>query len=146
MELFGFGPHLMIDGYHASSEKLDDLDLIERVLEELPTQLGMTKLMAPHVRRYAGTTAQDGGVTGVVVIAESHIAIHTFPQRGFLSVDVFSCKDFDVQKALNSLIEHFEVGRYDTHFINRGKEFPKDLHAVERIVRGEREYLEARIA
>ncbi|PYE52841.1 S-adenosylmethionine decarboxylase [Deinococcus yavapaiensis KR-236] len=146
MELFGFGPHLMIDGYHASSEKLDDVELIRKVLDELPVEMEMTKILPPHVQRYNGTTPEDSGVTGVVIIAESHIAIHTFPQRGFLSVDVFSCKEFDVQKALNYLIEHFEMGRYDTHFINRGKEFPKDLTEAERIVSGEREYLEARIA
>lgn len=146
MELFGFGPHLMIDGHHASPERLEDLELLRDVLSELPARLGMSTILPPHVERYQGTGDQDGGLTGVVLIAESHIAIHTFPQRGFLGVDVFSCKEFDVQAALNYLIEHFEVGRYDTHLINRGKEFPKDLQAATRIVSGEREYLEARIA
>jgi S-adenosylmethionine decarboxylase len=146
MELFGFGPHLMIDGYHANPERLGNAELIRQVLEELPTEMDMTKVMTPHVQAYEGSTSEDAGFTGVVIIAESHIAIHTFPKRGFLSVDVFSCKEFDVQKALNYLIESFEMGRYDTHFINRGKEFPKDLAEVERIMSGEREYLEARIA
>ena len=146
MELFGFGPHLMVDGYHANPEKLDDMTLIQRVLEELPGEMDMTKVLPPHVQRYQGITDEDHGITGVVIIAESHIAIHTFPKRGFLSVDIFSCKEFDVQKTLNYLIDHFELGRYDTHLINRGKEFPKDMQEVQRIVSGEREYLEARIA
>lgn len=145
MELFGFGPHLMIDGYHANTDRLGDVEHIRHVLTELPREMEMTRVLEPHVQRYEGTTAQDAGVTGVVIIAESHIAIHTFPARGFLSVDVFSCKEFDVQKTLNYLIDQFEMGRYDTHFNNRGKEFPKDLREVERIIRGEREYVEARI-
>jgi len=39
----------------------------------------------------------------------------------------------------------FQVGRFETHFINRGREFPKDPLEIDRIVRGEREYLEARL-
>ena len=146
MELFGFGPHLMIDGYHADPAKLDDVDLIRHILDSLPVEMEMTKIMPPHVFRYEGLRPEDAGVTGVVIIAESHIAIHTFPHKGFLSVDVFSCKDFDVQRALSSLIGTFEIGRYDTYFINRGKEFPRDIAQVEKIVAGERDYLEARIA
>lgn len=146
MELFGFGPHLMIDGYHANAQKLDDLDLIRGVLDDLPAHMDMTKVMAPHVQRYGGLIPADSGVTGVVIVAESHIAIHTFPQRGFLSVDVFSCKEFDVQRALTYLVDSFEMGRFETHFINRGKEFPKDLAEVQRILSGEREYVEARLA
>ena len=146
MELFGFGPHLMIDGYHADSAKLGDVDMIRGVLDTLPLEMDMTKIMAPHVFRYQGSRPEDAGVTGVVIIAESHIAIHTFPHKGFISVDVFSCKDFDVQKAVSSLVAAFEIGRYDTYFINRGKEFPRDIGEVERIVQGDRDYLEARIA
>ncbi|HWG85105.1 MAG TPA: adenosylmethionine decarboxylase [Deinococcales bacterium] len=145
MELFGFGPHLMIDGYHASQEKLADVELIRSVLDRLPEEMEMTKIMPPQVFRY-GEGTDESGVTGVVIIAESHIAIHTFPDRGFLSVDVFSCKDFDVSRAVTNLVAAFDIGRYDTYFINRGKEYPRDEAAVERIVHGEREYLEARIA
>lgn len=136
----------MIDGYHANPAKLDDVELIRQVLDELPVAMEMTKIMPPHVARHTGLTPEDSGVTGVVIIAESHIAIHTFPHKGFLSVDVFSCKDFDTQKALDALVGRFEIGRFDTHFINRGKEWPKNLEEVEKILAGEREYVEARIA
>lgn len=146
MELFGFGPHLMIDGYHADADKLDSVDLITGVLGSLPDEMEMTKIMAPRVVRHEGLRPEDAGVSGVVIIAESHIVIHTFPKKRFLSVDVFSCKDFDVQKAVSSLVAAFDIGRYDTHFINRGKEFPRDLAAVEKIVAGDRDYVEARIA
>lgn len=136
----------MIDGYHADSAKLDDLELIRGILDRLPAEMEMTKILPPHVFRYDGLKLEDAGVTGVVIIAESHIAIHTFPHKRFLSVDVFSCKDFDAQRAVQSVVASFDIGRYDTYFINRGKEFPRDLAAVEKIVQGEREYLEARIA
>jgi S-adenosylmethionine decarboxylase len=135
----------MIDGFHADPIRLDDLELIHQVLDTLPTEMGMTKIMPPHATRYGGSQPGDAGVTGVVMIAESHIAIHTFPHKRFISVDVFSCKEFDTTKAVTHLVRAFDIRRYDTHFINRGKEFPRDLEAVTKILSGERDYLEARI-
>jgi S-adenosylmethionine decarboxylase len=146
LELFGFGPHLMIDGYHADPIKLNDETLVMEILNRLPAEMEMTAVMPPQLFRPHPTEASEAGISGVVVVAESHIAIHTFPAQGFISLDVFSGKDFDVQTALARLVGLFEVGRYDTHFINRGKEFPRDPAAVLRIIQGERDYLEARIA
>ncbi|MBF6594404.1 MAG: S-adenosylmethionine decarboxylase [Thermaceae bacterium] len=135
----------MMDGYQASAEKLADLELIRHALEELPKEMQMTKVLPPIVQRFPKQPGQSEGVTGVVLIAESHIAIHTFPSQRFISVDIFSCKEFDLGLALKSVVERFEVGRYETYLINRGKEYPKDVEAARQIVRGEREYLEARI-
>ncbi len=146
MEIFGFGPHLMIDGYQANPQKLADKELIHKILDELPEEMGMTKVLPPAVFDYRGSRPEDVGLTGVVIIAESHIAIHTFPERRFISVDIFSCKDFDIKKAVDRLAEAFEIGRYETYLINRGKEYPKDPEEARMIIEGEREYLEARIA
>ncbi len=145
LELFGFGPHLMIDGYHANAEKLADFELIRQVLDELPLEMEMTKVLPPIVQRFEARPGHGEGVTGVVLIAESHISIHTFPSKRFISVDIFSCKEFDLGKALKSVVERFEIGRYETYLINRGKEYPKDIELARQIVLGEREYLEARI-
>ena len=145
MELFAFGPHLMIDGFAASTAKLEDESHIRNLLDALPAEMGMHKVLEPHVFAHGGSQSDDAGVTGVVIVAESHIAIHTFPRKRFVSVDVFSCKEFDAQQAVARIVEAFDVGRFETTFINRGKEYPKDLEAVERILIGEREYIEARV-
>lgn len=144
VELFGFGPHLMVDGYDANPEKLRDAELVRRVLDELPEEMEMTKVLPPSST--ATALGGEDGVTGVVIIAESHIAIHTFPKKRFLSIDIFSCKAFDMAKALRRLKETFEIGRYETYMIHRGKEFPKDPELARKIVLGEREYLEARVS
>lgn len=146
MELFGFGSHLIIEGHHANSEILNNPQAVHQALERLTQELEMTIVLAPHISQLEGLTSQDRGISGVVMIAESHISIHTFPERGFVHLDIFSVQSFDVQRAVAVLVEHFEVGRYDTHFINRGKEFPKNIAQVERIILGEREYLEARLS
>ncbi len=145
MELFGFGPHLMIEGMQASESCLNDPEFIREVLTQMPLELDMNVVLEPHVSRIEGLTSQDSGITAVVIVKESHISIHTFPARGFLNVDIFSVREFDVQKAVDFIVERFEVGRFETHLINRGREFPKDLLEIDRIVRGEREYLEARL-
>jgi S-adenosylmethionine decarboxylase len=117
---------------------------VRRVLDELPEEMEMTKVLPPFVYSY-GPEGEDG-VTGVVIIAESHIAIHTFPKKRFLSIDIFSCKAFDMAQVLRKLTAVFEIGRYETYMINRGKEFPKDPELARKIVLGEREYLEARVS
>lgn len=137
---------MMIDGYEADPGLLDSVEVVTRVLNELPDQMEMTKITPPNVMRYSGLRPEDAGVTGVVIIAESHIAIHTFPHKRFLSIDMFSCKAFDAPRALRSLTDAFKIGHCDTHLITRGKEFPKDLTAAQRIVRGDREYASTRAA
>jgi len=136
----------MIDGYAANAHKLADFELVRKVLEELPEEMHMTKVLPPIVQRYDGQLGHAEGVTGVVLIAESHVAIHTFPGQRFISVDIFSCKEFDLGLALKSVVERFEIGRYETYLINRGKEYPKDISMARQIISGEREYLQARIA
>ena len=60
----------------------------------------MTKIIQPYVFRYHGVVPEDWGVTGMVIIAESHISIHTFPDHKRFHMDVFSCKPFDSDAAL----------------------------------------------
>jgi S-adenosylmethionine decarboxylase len=68
---------------------------------------------------------EDHGVTGVVVLAESHCSIHTFPEKGYCFVDIFSCKEFDTKTALNEIVEAFESNKFDVQVLKRGVGFPK---------------------
>ena len=76
-------------------DKLKDYNLVFDVLNELPEKIGMTKITQPYVFPYSGHVPEDKGITGTVIIAESHISIHTFQEKDYCFVDVFSCKDFD---------------------------------------------------
>jgi len=58
-----------------------------------------------------------------VLIAESHISIHTFPDRCYVNIDIFSCKDFDPEQAIRDLKDTFEFDKLDTHLLNRGLEY-----------------------
>jgi S-adenosylmethionine decarboxylase len=134
----GFGPHLMMDGYGCDKKKLQDLNLIYRLLDELPTRIGMTKIMPPYVFKYSGLRPEDWGLSGFVLIAESHISIHTFPEKKFVSVDIFSCKAFDADFATAYLKDAFAMSKVETHVLDRGTEFPKQLNGASRLVRADR--------
>lgn len=118
-----FGPHLMLDLSDCNQSKLSDYKLVFDVLDELPDKIGMTKITQPYVFPYSGLVPEDKGITGTVVIAESHISIHTFQEKNYCFVDVFSCKDFDVEYAAEYLINIFESKKYEKHVVDRGKDF-----------------------
>jgi S-adenosylmethionine decarboxylase len=122
-----FGPHLMLDGYGCDQSKLQDLDLVYGLLEELPARIGMTRLMPPYVFRYAGARPEDWGLSGFVLIAESHISIHTFPEKSFVSVDIFSCRAFDADLAARALRSALGMARVETRVLDRGTGFPRRL-------------------
>ena len=122
----GFGPHLMIDGYGCDPKKAGNEKFVHEVLEEFPQRIGMTKISGPHMIDYnGGDKPEDSGVSGFVIIAESHISIHTFPKKGFISIDIFSCKHFDIDKSVEFVKEKFGVQRVEMNLLTRGMEYPK---------------------
>ena len=91
--------HLVIDGYGGDVEKMWDQQLVRDFLDQFPSKLAMTPITEPQVLKYTGDNVEDAGVSGFVIIAESHISIHTFPYRQYVNIDIFSCKPFDDQRA-----------------------------------------------
>ncbi len=120
-----FGPHLTLDLGKCNPKKLSDLNFIFKFLNDLPTKIGMTKITQPYVFEYSGLVPEDKGITGFVVIAESHISIHTFQDKDYAFVDIFSCKYFDYEKVKKILIDAFESKNPQTNVIMRGKDFPR---------------------
>ena len=87
----------------------------------------MTKISVPHVQRYVGEKPDDWGVSGFVIIAESHIAVHTFPEHGYVWVDIFSCKEFEAPQALDIIIDEFGLTHVKTDIHERGLEYPHQI-------------------
>jgi len=122
-----FGEHVMIDGYGCAREKLDDRQLVLSCLTELPTKLLMRPLSTPEVYFAPGGAPKDpGGWTGLVVVQESHISIHTFPASGFISIDVYTCKNgLDVARIENYFEAAFGIQVLETNFVERGTRYPE---------------------
>jgi S-adenosylmethionine decarboxylase len=134
----GFGPHLTLDGYRCDQKKLEDIEHVYRLLDEVPAEIGMTKIMPPYVFRYDGSKPEDWGISGFVLIAESHISIHTYPEKRYLSADIFSCKEFDIARAIGIIKQRFGIESVEHTVLARGTEFPKDIAKAAHLVRGDR--------
>ena len=117
--------HLIIDGFGANRKMLESEDIIHDLLDRYPAQIGMTKVAPPQVFKYIGSKPEDWGISGFVLIAESHISIHTFPERRYVNIDIFSCKDFDSEYAIQELKTIFEFEEIQNYLLNRGLEYSK---------------------
>ena len=121
----GFGPHLMLDCRGCDRDKIADVGYVFEVLNTLPERIGMTKITQPYVFPYSGLVPEDKGVTGVVIIAESHLSFHSFSEKDYFFFDLFSCKPFDVEAARQYIMEAFSVREAETHYAERGRDFPR---------------------
>lgn len=121
-----FGEHLMIDGYGGKRELLDDREIVLKCLSELPAKMGMRTLSVPEVFRAGDNGIKDpGGWSGYVIIMESHISVHTFSARGFVSIDVYTCKNgIDQEFIINYFKEAFELKDIEVNLVKRGSRYP----------------------
>jgi len=111
--------HLIIDGYSRNQERLQDEEFLRNWLESYPARIGMTRISPPYVLRYVGPVFDDWGISGSVFIAESHISVHTFVERNYVNIDVFSCKDFDFEKSIEDFKGAFDLVQLRTCLLNR---------------------------
>lgn len=125
-----FGEHLTIDGYLGQHDLLDNKGLVLRALDELPGLLGMKKLAPATVHFAKGNDLKDpGGWSGVVIIEESHISVHTFPKSGFVSIDVYTCRNgLSTEHIVNYFKEIFMLREVEVNFIKRGTRFADLAH------------------
>jgi S-adenosylmethionine decarboxylase len=111
--------HLIIDGYGENQKIMQDEQFLYKLLDSYPAQIGMTKISSPLVFKYVGSRPEDWGVSGFVFIAESHISIHTFVERCYINIDVFSCKDFNADQVIKDLKDEFQLTRFSSRLIKR---------------------------
>jgi len=108
------GTHLIIDLWGA--EHLDDIDLMERALRDAVDASGAT-LLHIHLHHFE----PNGGVSGVAVLAESHISVHSWPERGYAAFDAFMCGDADPSLCVPVFEEAFSPERVEVQTHLRGR-------------------------
>ena len=122
------GMHLMLDAYGVPFEQLNDMKLVFKFLYRLPDIIGMSRLSTPLVVNAEETASgfDPGGISGVIMVNESHIGIHTFAKRGFFSLDVYSCSNFKhyVDSLLKYTKKTFPYKKKALRIVRRGLEYP----------------------
>ena len=109
------GTHLLVDLFGA--RRLDDLKHIEATLKRCAEAAGAT-LLDVHLHHFT----PNGGVSGVAVLAESHISIHSWPEADYAALDVFMCGDAQPEKCIEILREAFSVREVVVKVHHRGSE------------------------
>ena len=109
------GTHLIIDVYGGS--RLDDIEHIRQMMHDAVTAAGAT-LLHTHLHHFT----PNGGVSGVAVLAESHISIHTWPERDYGALDVFMCGDSAPERAVEVIRAAFQPSYLDVDTHLRGEE------------------------
>ncbi len=108
------GLHITVDLYNA--QDLDSIELIEGCMRECVSACGAS-LLHIHLHHF---TPNDG-VTGVAVLAESHISVHTWPEKNFAAFDIFMCGDAQPEAAIEILKRTFKPTNIETKNIKRGE-------------------------
>ena len=108
------GVHLIVDLHGASG--LNDIDLIEATLRHC-VEAARATLLHIHLHHF-----QPNGVSGVAVLAESHISIHTWPDAGYAALDVFMCGKASPDACIPVLREAFKAERVEVNEILRGQD------------------------
>lgn len=123
-----FGIHLIFDGYGGDPQLMKNKEHLTNFLVELPKVMEMHTISEEVVVEVGPLNEKDpGGISGFVMIAESHISFHTFPNRGFVTADVYTCQDeLDTEKLIGLLRHAFGVDDFDAQVIDRGLRYPSD--------------------
>ena len=109
------GVHLIVDLYEA--EGLADIDLIDEALRKCVAAAGAT-LLHIHLHHFE----PNGGVSGVAVLAESHISIHSWPEANYAALDVFMCGKANPDACIPVLRDAFKAKRVEVDELLRGKD------------------------
>ncbi|KAF1085359.1 S-adenosylmethionine decarboxylase proenzyme precursor [Sporotomaculum syntrophicum] len=116
------GRHVLAEIYGCEYDILNDIARVERIMVNAALEAGA------EIREFVFHKFSPQGVSGVVVISESHLAIHTWPELGYAAVDVFTCGDkVDPWDACNYLTEQFCAKHLTAKETKRGI-FPDILH------------------
>ena len=122
-----FGLHLMVDAYKCDPAVLNDANTLYKVLDTIPELLHMKKMIKPYVVTTPGNGQHDpGGWSGFVIIEESHVSLHTFVKKGFVTLDVYSCQMFDTEPPLKYIREVFKTNDLEVYTQVRGQKYPSE--------------------
>ena len=114
-KMIKLGTHLLLELWEIQEARLNDADWVRNTLLKAAHQANTT-VVSQTFHRFA-----PQGVSGVVVIAESHISIHTWPELGYAAIDIFTCGDHTMpEQAASYIVKASQAGRHSVIRRDRG--------------------------
>lgn len=120
------GRHLIAEFYDCDLSVIDDVDSVRRILHAAAQAVRAT-VVGESFHRFA-----PQGVSGTLVIAESHISLHSWPEQAYVAVDIFTCGELDPNDGVEVLAEQLHAASYRLQEITRG--LPEDIEAGKHLV------------
>lgn len=119
-----FGYLLTLDLYNCRSGACDDITLCYNFLEDIVVKLCMTKQSPPFIFKSDDNLYPDkAGLSGWVPLIESGIQIHTLTPKNFISIDIYSCRDFSQIEISDYVQNYFEAESVEVNYIERGLKY-----------------------
>jgi len=110
----GLGTHVIAELFNCNELHINDLKKVEEVMMAA-AELSSATIIKPFFHKFS-----PYGISGVIVIAESHFTIHTWPEYGYAAVDIFTCGDLNHQAALDHIKNELEAERCTVFQFQRG--------------------------
>ena len=110
----GLGTHLIAELFNCNEFHINDVKKVEEVMMAA-AELSSATIIKPFFHKFS-----PYGISGVIIIAESHFTIHTWPEHGYAAVDMFTCGDLDCQVAIDHIKNELEAERCSIFQFRRG--------------------------
>ncbi|MEZ4221009.1 MAG: adenosylmethionine decarboxylase [Polyangiaceae bacterium] len=120
------GRHLIAEFYDCDGNVIDDVDAVREILLATAEAVRAT-VVGEAFHRFA-----PQGVSGSLVIAESHMSLHTWPEQAYVAVDIFTCGELDPNDGVETLAARLGAGSYRVQEILRG--LPEEIDAARRLI------------
>lgn len=116
-----YGKHLLLEVITKDGKDLASVAKIKKFFDLIINRVGFTVVFKPVFYKFKPRIKGDlAGITGMCVVSESHISIHTWPERNYFAFDIFSCSDFDENKVISIIGEVFYVKEVYSQIVERG--------------------------
>lgn len=116
LDLKALGKHIILELYDCPANLLSEPAEIQRILEAAALVMGAT-IVESRFHHFSPL-----GVSGVVIIMESHLTIHTWPEYGYAAVDIFTCGVLDIEAGVEWLSQELKAERVEKEMIERGRD------------------------
>lgn len=118
-----FGKHLILDVFGVKENRLQDKKAIENLLKDLPGKFKMRPLGNPVVEKIASDLYPTWGLSGFTILYESHISLHTWPEKNYVAMDIYSCRNFNAKPVIKYLTDYWQTKKLKVQIIVRASEY-----------------------